>query len=124
METGKFFMIDQRSWARICDFGGLNAAVAYLVLACGTGANNRVTNWSANAIERYAGISRGRAKAAIHILCDNGMVRALRDGTKPQYQLAVHDGQPSWIWLPNELVTGILCLQQHLPACRRSVGGR
>jgi hypothetical protein len=47
---------------------GLNPAVAYLVLARGSGADNRTTAWSVNAIEGYTGIGRPRAKKAIDAL--------------------------------------------------------
>ena len=40
-----FFAIDRRAWARVCALG-LNAAVAYLVVACGTGGDNRTTSLS------------------------------------------------------------------------------
>ena len=44
---------------------GMNPAIAYLVLARGTGGDNRTTKWSANAIEQRTGISRSRAAKAI-----------------------------------------------------------
>jgi hypothetical protein len=61
---GGFFAVDRRAWARVCRLG-MNSAVAYLVLARGTGGDNRTTKWSTNAIERYTGISRSRAAKAI-----------------------------------------------------------
>jgi hypothetical protein len=81
-----FFAVDRRTWARVCGLG-LNRAVAYLVLARGTGKSNRETAWSVQAIETYTGISRGRAQAAVSALVDDGVVRKLRDGTRPKYEL-------------------------------------
>ncbi len=52
---GDFFAVDRRAWARACALG-LNPAVAYLVLARGTSADNRSTTWSAQAIEKYTGV--------------------------------------------------------------------
>ena len=46
-DTGKltgFFAVDRRTWARVCGLG-LNRAVAYLVLARGTGKSNQETAW-------------------------------------------------------------------------------
>jgi hypothetical protein len=88
-ETGKltgFFAVDRRSWARVCGLG-LNPAVAYLVLARGTGKSNLETAWSVMAIENYTGISRGRAHDAVSALVKDGVVRKLREGTRPKYEL-------------------------------------
>lgn len=56
--------MDRRAWARVCEFR-LNAAVAYLVMARGTGGDNRTSRWSRHAIERCTGVSRSRAAQAI-----------------------------------------------------------
>jgi hypothetical protein len=40
---GGFFAVDRRAWARACGLG-MNAAVAYLVLARGTGGDNLALN--------------------------------------------------------------------------------
>jgi hypothetical protein len=80
---GRFFAVDHRAWAHVCKLG-MNPAVAYLVVACGTGGDNRTTKWSANAIERRTGISRSRAKSAITQLEQAGLIR--RDpASKPAY---------------------------------------
>lgn len=85
---GHFFAVDHRSWAKVCDLG-MNAAVAYLVLARGTGADNRKTAWSRQAIEKYTSVSRSKAAAAIATLIKAGAVRQTRDSsTRPQYSLA------------------------------------
>jgi hypothetical protein len=54
-QTDGFFAVDRRTWERVCELG-LNRAVAYLVLARGTGKTNRETAWSVMAIENYTGI--------------------------------------------------------------------
>src|SRR4051794_36277706 len=81
-----FFAIDRRTWARVCGLG-LNRAVAYLVLARGTGKSNRETAWSVQAIETYTSISRGRGHHAVAALIEEGVLRKLRDGTRPRYEL-------------------------------------
>jgi hypothetical protein len=88
-DTGKvsgFFAVDRRTWARVRALG-LNCAVAYLVLARGTGKNNRETAWSVDAIERYTGIARSRARHAIRSLLDTGVARQIRAGSRPKYDL-------------------------------------
>ena len=53
----------------------MNSAAAYLVLACGTGRDNRTTRWSAKALHEYSGITWERAKAAIDDLIHDGFMR-------------------------------------------------
>jgi len=81
-----YFAVDHRTWARVCGFG-LNAAVAYLVLSRGTGKSNRESAWSVMAIEKYTSISRSRAHDAVSALIEDGVVRKLREGTRPKYEL-------------------------------------
>lgn len=84
---GDFFAIDHRLWAKVCGLG-LNAAVAYLVMARGTGGDNRTTSWSANAIRKHTGIGPKRAGEAIDQLIRAGLVRKVKDDGRPRYQLA------------------------------------
>jgi hypothetical protein len=86
---GKFFAIDGRAWRFVCKLG-LNAACAYLVLARGTGPDNRTTAWSAHAVENYTAISRSRARATIVALEAAGVLRRVpgRSASKPLYKLA------------------------------------
>jgi hypothetical protein len=119
--NGEFFAIDRRVWAHVCNLG-LNAAVAYLVMARGSGRDNRTTAWSVNAIEKYTGIGRLRAKMAIQILEKKGIIRGDHTNqTKPRYFLTpAHEvpgceGYPSPLD-PNErqvweyLSSGNICL--------------
>jgi hypothetical protein len=93
----------------------MNAAVAYLVMACGTGWDNRTTSWSAQALHRYSGITWERGKAVIDGLIRGGFVRCAADHTpaKPRYELIAsrvpEEGNvdcDTIIWLPNSIVTG------------------
>lgn len=88
---GGFFAIDSRIWAKVTAFG-MTEACAYLVLACGTGHDNRTTAWSTNAVMRYAGIGWTRAKPAIDRLVAGGVVRNAENHTasKPSYELATY----------------------------------
>ena len=85
-KTG-FFAVDRRIWAKLCVPGMMNEAVAYIVQARGTGRDNRTTTWSVESIERYTGISRHRAAAAVKNLQTKEFTRLLRGGTKPKYDL-------------------------------------
>lgn len=83
---GNFFAVDRRTFARVCTLG-INPAVAYVVLARFSGRNNETTDASVHAIEKYTGISRGRARDALQLLVDHGYVQPLQSGTRPRYQL-------------------------------------
>jgi hypothetical protein len=71
---------------------GLNEAVGYLVLGCGTGHNNSLTSWSTKAIMQYAGLGWNRAKAALTRLIDNGFILRTENHTteKPRYRLETY----------------------------------
>lgn len=107
----------------------MNPAVAYLVMARGTGGDHRTTSWSVHAIETHTGISRDRAKVAVKALVSAGLVEIERTGTKPRYSIvpayAVEgcrafdeeraldrlfgvkvEPLKNWVWLPNLLVDG------------------
>jgi hypothetical protein len=88
---GHFFAIDSRIWAKVTAYG-MNEAVAFLVLACGTGHGNRSTNWSTNAVMKYAGVGWERAKRAIERLTAGGFIRCAEGHTasKPCYELAAY----------------------------------
>jgi hypothetical protein len=107
---GRFFLIDSRICDRVYELG-MNAAVAYLVLACGTDRDNRITEWSVHAIEKYTEISRARAAAAVEKLISGEIIRRVSRGDGPPvYEILSLAEKPSekdvTIWLPNALVTG------------------
>lgn len=87
---GEFFAVDRRVWADVVRLG-MNAAVAYLVLARGTGRDNRSTSWSIQAIERYTGISRSRAGAAVRLLCESRFIQSVGLTSRPQYRLVEYE---------------------------------
>jgi hypothetical protein len=93
----------------------MNAALAYLILGCGTDRGNRVTAWSTTAVSKWGGLGVERAKAAIQLLIRDGFTRHADWHTpqKPRYELILpgqkskdEDDDGERIWLPNTLVTG------------------
>ncbi len=116
--TGNFFVVDTEKFAEVTKLG-TDPAAAYLVVARGTGRDNSTSRWSAHAIEKYTGLSRGRASAALHTLIASGFVHRVREGSSPQYDLAFVWPMPDssttapdpangrWAWLPNTLVDGV-----------------
>ena len=106
---GEFFAVDLRAFVKVCSLKSINAAVAYLVMARGTGGDNRTTSWSVNAIEHRTGISRPRAKAAVDFITANRLASVGGTKTRPRYKLlpppgVPEDYEPDWTWLPNALV--------------------
>jgi DNA-binding transcriptional ArsR family regulator len=84
-----FFAI--RGAFRCAAVGGLNAAVAHLVMARGTGPDNRTTQWSVHSIEQRTGISRPNAAKAVKDLLDRGIWKKVRDGRHPIYEAVPGD---------------------------------
>jgi hypothetical protein len=112
---GNFFGVERAAWQRALALG-LNPATAFLVMGRGTAADHRTTPWCVQAIEKYTGISRPRARDAVDALIDAGLARLmLRNGPnrydlglgpKPETLPEGEAEQLDLIWLPNEIVTG------------------
>ena len=90
---GQFFAIDRRTWGAVCDLGRINDAASYLVLAQGTGRNNRETSWSTTSLKSYVGISWERGKLAINNLMAEGFIRNTDTSSekRPRYELLSWD---------------------------------
>ena len=112
---GDFFAIDQRLWDRVCSLG-LNPAVAYLVIARGTGGDNLTSSWSVNAIETHAGMGRIRAKAAVDALVAAGLVYRSWAGKAPRYRLAVFDAVAAERRVKGELASEYLVILKRIAA--------
>jgi hypothetical protein len=102
--VGEFFLIDLRAWARVCALG-LYPAICYLVLARGSARDNRTTAWSVNAIERYTGIGRPRAKKAIKDLEASRIIQRQGGPTTPRYVLTPAHEIPGCEGFPPPTIT-------------------
>jgi hypothetical protein len=80
-----FFAVDRGAF-RCAAAGGLNSAIAHLLLARGTGRDNRTTQWSVHSIEQRTGISRPNAAKAVKDLLDRGVWKKTRNGQHPIYE--------------------------------------
>lgn len=100
-----FFIIDRDVFLKACD-RGMNAAVSYLVMACGSQGNNRTTWWSANSIAERVGITRPRAKSAISELIDASVVALVSGGSRPRYHLTFPDCDNGYLYLPKSIIEG------------------
>lgn len=105
LSKGNFFAVGGDEFATASKLG-MNPAVAFLVMARGTQADNATTAWSALACFNHSGMARRRAQTAIGALIDAGLVHVLREGKKPLYRLKKPDDDKRLIWLPNEIIDG------------------
>ena len=116
-----FFALDRDLWLKLWALetvNRLNFVIAYLVLLAGTGADHRLSKWSAKAIEVYVGIGKPRGQRAIQELIDHGLVAHTEKSTRmaPQYRLPPLDPEADPIFLPVQLITG---LASETPVLRR-----
>jgi hypothetical protein len=83
------FYIDRRIWNTLCNREDINMAVAYLCIATGTGRENRISRWSAQAIETFTGLHNLRATKAINDLVARGFICRSKESsrTRPIYEL-------------------------------------
>lgn len=106
MNADGFFAIGPTEWAKACELG-LNPAVAFLVLARGTGRDNITTRWSAEAVATHTGMSWRRAAESIGALETAKLATNVTEpGRRPIRKLAIPEDLDAALWLPNALVTG------------------
>ena len=86
---GHMFLVDVPTFARVCRLGDADAAAAYLILAAGTGPDNRTSTWSREAINKRTALNWRKADAAMTKLEHNDLIRWLSGkGTrKPRIDL-------------------------------------
>ena len=97
-----FFAIDRGAF-RCAVAGGLNTAIAHLIMARGTGRDNRTTQWSVHAIKQRTGISRPNAAKAVKELTDRGIWKKTRDGKHPIYETVPGNQIPGGPFTAHEL---------------------
>ena len=116
MPRGDFFQIQKSVLSDLIPLG-LNATIAYLILARGSGRFNDTTRWSTNAVETKTGIGRISAKNAIAKLVQAGLLERTKGGKRPAYNLLngqtttylgpTYENGFEWIWLPNSIIDGV-----------------
>lgn len=79
---GNFFAVDLPTFDKVCALGDPDVAAAYLVLAAGTGADNRTSSWSREAINRRTNLNWRKADTAIEKLEAAGLVRWIAKSTR------------------------------------------
>lgn len=92
---GNFFLIDLPTFAKVCSLDDADAAAAYLILAAGTGADNRTSTWSREAINQRTALNWRKAAACIAKLEQHGLVRKIRSGARPRFDLPPIETRPA-----------------------------
>ncbi len=83
------FLVDVPTYAAVCDLGDPDAAAVYLILAAGTGTDNRTSTWSREAVNKRTGLNWRKADGCVTKLGQHGFVAWLTGkGTrKPRLDL-------------------------------------
>lgn len=86
---GHMFLIDVPTYAAVCNLGDPDAAAVYLILAAGTGADNRTSTWSREAVNKRTALNWRKARGSIDKLEQHGFARWINGkGTrKPRIDL-------------------------------------
>lgn len=87
-DRGSFFLVDLPTFAKVCELGA-DVAASYLILSAGTGADNRTTTWSREAINLRTNLNWRKASACLDKLEESGrLVWVSGKGTrKPRIDL-------------------------------------
>lgn len=117
--AANFFAIGKTQWADACKLG-MNPAVAFLVLARGTGGDNRTTSWSAEAVRTNVGVAWVRADNAIKVLEKNRLVIRVPKTGRPSRKLSFPKNEDAVLWLPNSLVDGVAGRSSPIERLRRT----
>lgn len=95
MSSNGFFAVDRGAFAKACDLGP-DPAAAYLILAAGSGGDNRTTAWSADAIKNRLKVRWGSANAWLKRLIEADLAVKGGTRTRPRYDLPpFSDDRPS-----------------------------
>ena len=93
---GNLFIVDVPTYAAVCALGDADVAAVYLILAAGTGADNRTSTWSREAINKRTGLNWRKADACIAKLEAKGLLRWLsgKSTRRPRIDLSPVDKRP------------------------------
>ena len=96
-KRGHLFIVDLPTFAKVCDLGDPDAAAAYLILAAGTGPDNRTSTWSREAINQRTALNWRKADAAMAKLEQNGLIRwkSGKGTRKPRIDLPPVETRPA-----------------------------
>lgn len=96
-KRGHLFIVDLPTFAKVCSLEDPDAAAAYLILAAGTGPDNRTSTWSREAINQRTALNWRKADAAMAKLEQNGLIRwkSGKGTRKPRIDLPPVETRPA-----------------------------
>ncbi|AJR22515.1 MULTISPECIES: hypothetical protein [unclassified Sphingobium] len=86
-KRGNFFAVDLDTYHAVCSLGDPDIAASYLILAAGTGVDNRTSTWSREAINGRTSLNWRKARDCIDKLVEAGFVSWIRKGARPRLDL-------------------------------------
>lgn len=95
-KRGNLFLVDVPTYGAVCALGNADVAAAYLILAAGTGADNRTSTWSREAISNRTSLTWRKARECIDKLEAAGFVRWLtpKGSPRPRFDLPPIETRP------------------------------
>lgn len=109
---GDFFGVELETFHRVCALNDPDVCAAYLILAAGTGADNRTSTWSREAVNQRTSLNWRQARDAVSRLKQAGLVRCTKSGARPRYDLPPYDARESLPLHIADLVTSIAAGEQ------------
>ncbi|EZP66104.1 hypothetical protein BV97_05775 [Novosphingobium resinovorum] len=85
---GNFFAVDLETYRAVCALQDPDVAASYLILAAGTGADNRTSTWSREAINERTSLNWRKARDCVDKLIEAGFASWIRRGARPRLDLA------------------------------------
>lgn len=109
-QRGNMFVVDVPTFAAVCDLDDADVAATYLILAAGTGADNRTSSWSREAVNRRTALNWRKASACIDRLEKEGLVSwiSAKNTRKTRIDLPPVDGERRPAFLPKSLVDNVV----------------
>lgn len=94
---GNMFLVDVPTYAAVCGLGDPDVAAVYLILAAGTGADNRTSTWSREAVNKRTGLNWRKASGCFDKLERAGLLRWItgKSTRKPRLDLPPIETRPA-----------------------------
>lgn len=123
-KRGNFFAVDLPTFHAVCALGDPDAVASYLILAAGTGADNRTSTWSREAINERTSLNWRRARDCVDKLANAGFVDWTKRGARPRLDLRPLDGRAPLSAMAAEMVKLVESGGQPVGQSQKAAAGR
>ena len=109
-KRGNMFVVDVPTFAAVCDLSDADVAATYLILAAGTGSDNRTSSWSREAVNRRTALNWRKANTCIDRLEKAGLISWIspKNTRKTRIDLPPVNGERRPAFLPKSLVENVV----------------